>query len=1086
MANLASVLRIETPPFGKRAHVVLVVGALGLLAFALTPDGVAADALFVGVSAFATGACLLAIRTRRLETKGAWQAVAAALVAMTLGNVLTTGAGVPALAGLHPIANVFFLGAYPPLFVAAYRFAHGTQRSDRTVFVDTAIVGLAAIPFVWEMLIEPAVPAVVTGLEPVMALAIPVVDVALLSLAAPLLLFRSARSASATLFVAALAAMAVGDTLFAIGALGGESTAAVAPNLSWLWSYLFFAAAAWVPSAGRLGATRGPRPGMGDSLRLLVLSAGLLASPLVMLRESGRDQDLELEAFAVIALVIASLVVLRLQRTLHQLAAVDLRFRRFMNHGGFLAVIKDGRGAYVYMNEGSERLRRNDERDWYGRTDAELYPPAVAALRADLDAEVRRTGETISETVEAEGRTWHTERFAIPGGASEVGILGIDITRLRTAEREIRLQARLLESVRDAVVVVDTQGRFTYWNKGAEEIFGVGAAEMLGQDLMANIAPTEKTHVERLWQAVSRGEPDLGEWQTTLVDGRTIWLNARMSPISAEDGSPAGFLAILKDVTARKESELELRQLGLAIDRTNDAVIVTDGDDRVSYVNPAFERMTGFSAADVIGERPCDHPAGRSFARALEQARRGAAGWRGDLVDRRRDGTDLIAQTSISPISGDGSAAAGFVTIKRDVTHERAAERAADRRTRERALIAETLGSIRAGETAEDTAEAVCRQVTKLPELSVGSIITFGFDGRASVIAQADRYGRGKPGLELSPERSEYLRVRADAGPWVERWAADETHPYNAFFADLGIMANAYAPLLVADRPFGLLVGGSDQIDAVESLAERLPALIEFAAITTTLLAGPVRDRVAVAQRRDVLRRVIAEEQFDVHFQPIVELVTGATLGYEALSRFADGVAPDVRFQEAIDVGLGLELEVACLKAAMRDAEHLPRQAWLNVNVSPEIVLGGLVEPLLPDGTRDIVLEITEHQAITDYARFRQAVEPMRDRVRIAIDDAGAGFASLRHIVELDPTLVKLDRSLVAGIADDNARQAVVAGMVKFARSAGLSLIAEGVETEAELALLRKLGVPLGQGYLLGGPAPVAQVAAAETFASTR
>lgn len=285
-------------------------------------------------------------------------------------------------------------------------------------------------------------------------------------------------------------------------------------------------------------------------------------------------------------------------------------------------------------------------------------------------------------------------------------------------------------------------------------------------------------------------------------------------------------------------------------------------------------------------------------------------------------------------------------------------------------------------------------------------------------------------------------------------------------------MANGYAPLFVGDRPFGLLVGGSDQIDAIERLTERLPALVEFAAITTTLLAGPVADRVATAQRRDVLRRVIEKEQFSIHFQPIVELATGATLGYEALSRFDDGAPPDFRFQEAVDVGLGLELEVACLKAALRDADGLPSGAWLNVNVSPEIVLGGLVEPLLPEGRRDIVLEITEHQAITDYACFREAVEPIRDRIRIAIDDAGAGFASLRHIVELAPSLVKLDRSLVAGIADDNARQAVVAGMVKFARSAGLSLIAEGVETDAELAVLRKLGVGLGQGYLLGGPQP--------------
>jgi EAL domain-containing protein (putative c-di-GMP-specific phosphodiesterase class I) len=154
-------------------------------------------------------------------------------------------------------------------------------------------------------------------------------------------------------------------------------------------------------------------------------------------------------------------------------------------------------------------------------------------------------------------------------------------------------------------------------------------------------------------------------------------------------------------------------------------------------------------------------------------------------------------------------------------------------------------------------------------------------------------------------------------------------------------------------------------------------------------------------------------------------------------------------------------------------AAELPPDAWLNVNVSPEIVLSGRMDALIPAGSRDVVLEVTEHQAITDYAGFREAVDPIRDRVRIAIDDAGAGFASLRHIVELAPSMVKLDRSLVAGIGEDSARQAVVSGMVQFARSAGLSLIAEGIESDAELIVLRALGVGLGQGYLLGEPRPM-------------
>jgi EAL domain-containing protein (putative c-di-GMP-specific phosphodiesterase class I) len=119
-----------------------------------------------------------------------------------------------------------------------------------------------------------------------------------------------------------------------------------------------------------------------------------------------------------------------------------------------------------------------------------------------------------------------------------------------------------------------------------------------------------------------------------------------------------------------------------------------------------------------------------------------------------------------------------------------------------------------------------------------------------------------------------------------------------------------------------------------------------------------------------------------------------------------------------------------------------------------------------------VICEITEHVAIEDYPAIRSALERLAG-IRVAVDDAGAGFASFRHILELRPSFVKLDRSLVAGIDGDPVRQALIAGMRHFALAAGCFLVAEGIETEAELATLRELEVPLGQGYLLGRAEPV-------------
>src|SRR5664279_4526140 len=186
------------------------------------------------------------------------------------------------------------------------------------------------------------------------------------------------------------------------------------------------------------------------------------------------------------------------------------------------------------------------------------------------------------------------------------------------------------------------------------------------------------------------------------------------------------------------------------------------------------------------------------------------------------------------------------------------------------------------------------------------------------------------------------------------------------------------------------------------------------------------------------------------------------------------GSDPEVVFAEAAAVGLGLELETGALLATMTAARTLPESVWLNVNASPELIIA--CEPLraiLAAVRRHLVLEVTEHSVIADYSAFRAAMAALGPNVELAVDDAGAGFASLRHILELHPAFVKLDRSLVARLEGDDARQAMIAGLRHFARATGCRLIAEGIETDAELATLRALDIELGQGYLLGRPAAV-------------
>lgn len=230
------------------------------------------------------------------------------------------------------------------------------------------------------------------------------------------------------------------------------------------------------------------------------------------------------------------------------------------------------------------------------------------------------------------------------------------------------------------------------------------------------------------------------------------------------------------------------------------------------------------------------------------------------------------------------------------------------------------------------------------------------------------------------------------------------------------------------------------------------------------------------SQRRSRVTKIVSEERLLTAFQPIRSLATGNVIGAEALSRFAteDGSGPEYWFQEASAVGLGSELEFAAMTSALMSARNLPDHVYVALNVSPQTcvdpALLAFVDnmPLAPDR---IVLEMTEQAPVDDYDELTAALAPLRSRgVRIAIDDAGSGFASMRHVLQIRPDIIKLDRTLISGIDRDSYKDALGAAIVDFANRTGATIVAEGIETHAELEAVTALGMTAGQGYLLGRP----------------
>ncbi len=238
--------------------------------------------------------------------------------------------------------------------------------------------------------------------------------------------------------------------------------------------------------------------------------------------------------------------------------------------------------------------------------------------------------------------------------------------------------------------------------------------------------------------------------------------------------------------------------------------------------------------------------------------------------------------------------------------------------------------------------------------------------------------------------------------------------------------------------------------------------------ITTELEAMRERDQESVR-----IRQLIESAALEIALQPVFDIHDGRFLGAEALARFPScfGTTEAV-FESAGAVGLSLPLERLAIGCAIPVLDALQDGQFLAVNLTPQVAFElAATGETRPELLRRLVLEITEHAAITSYADLRRALRSSRDQgLRLAIDDAGAGYASLKHVVELEPDIIKIDRSIVEGVASDRARRSAVSAFVLLALDIGASVIAEGVERPEDLEAIKDLGVDAAQGFLLARP----------------
>lgn len=615
-----------------------------------------------------------------------------------------------------------------------------------------------------------------------------------------------------------------------------------------------------------------------------------------------------------------------------------------------------------------------------------------------------------------------------------------------------------------------------WWSDEAARIMGVEPGTFGGtlDAFLAFVHPDDRHLATPSPDDLARGNRRESEYRIIRPDGSIRVIHEIAEVVRDAGGAPVRLVGTAQDVTERVAAEQDRARLASAVEQTADSIWMQDLDNIVTYVNRAFTRVYGYEPDEIVGRHAGLVDSGwhepAFFADVWSTAAAGGT-WTGAIVNRRKDGTVFEVDAVVSGIKDASGRLIGYMQTDRDVTRERALESALERDARERETIESALARIDSAATPEEIAATACAEIVASTNVGTAFVLILEPDV-GWVLANVGRNADVVPtGLPIPGARLEYLRERAHGGPWIEAWRPPPAE-YTGVMSEASQdpHSRAYAPFTGPGETLGVVGIVEYDAAAAETLVDRLPALVTFGSIIGTLIRPGLKARRRETADRTALRTIIDTAAFTPFFQPIVDLWDGSVVGHEALTRFADGRPPNLVFGEATRAGLGIDLETACLRRSIEASAKLPSNSYLSLNTSPDLVLSRRLGPILAAVARPIVLEITEHVEIDDYAGLRRELERLGSSVRLAVDDAGAGYASFRHILELAPDFVKIDLDLVRGVDAEPARQALIAGMGYFAVKRKLRLVAEGIETRRELDALQALAVPYGQGYLLGRP----------------
>ncbi|MGQ7958334.1 EAL domain-containing protein [Pseudomonas sp. SP16.1] len=667
--------------------------------------------------------------------------------------------------------------------------------------------------------------------------------------------------------------------------------------------------------------------------------------------------------------------------------------------------------------------------------------------------------------------------------------LAIDVTEKLEIDAEIKRKEKafrqLLTDNRDALLVIDGEGALRYANPAAERLFAASQRQLLQLRF-------DLPHISE----------DLFEWTLQTPSGDELEVEIQLSETDWE-GQQVRLLS-LRDVGERKESERQLRLLKRSLEASYNGVVIVDAqefDYPIIYVNPAFERITGYAAQEVVGHNCRILQGGERDQGALDVIRHSlmqSSEAHVVLRNYRKDGTPFWNDLYISPVLDERGTLTHFVGVQNDISEEM-------RYQDELSFNAshDVLTGLPNRALLEDRLTQGC-QISQRYNRSL-AVMFIDLDGFKPINDTMGHSAGDQILIEVARRMSQQVRP----GDTVARLSGDE------FIVLLPDLAREEDVLLVAERlidslarPYqaqgiDLHITASIGITLSDGKIEQPMQLIQQADLAmykakqhgrnnyqwyTTDLNQKVSERVAL---RNELQKAIEGEDFELHYQPQIDGRSGRIIGVEALLRWhhaEQGLIPPAQFVPvAEDTGQIIPLSLWVLSTACRQIHRLNQQGLnlvVAVNVSPlqfqrtnfvDSVRAALQESQLP--ATQLELEITETVLLDNAERAIHTLQALKGLgVRISIDDFGTGFSSLNYLKRLPIDKVKIDRSFVQEVISDRHDAAITQGIISMAHHLDLKVTAEGVETEPQYAFLKKSHCDEFQGYFFAKPMPFEQL----------